>query len=163
MTLKVFLFRSFDRVVNGLESDNDVNLMLISFYLKHGKPQYHTWNSNKITTVKVVGLIETESFLNARFKTARGAASSVFEFTLAELPCLNPYEWISLLHILLKDEQKYEPIVLDLNTMLVSYIHAVGKIDVEIASVLRKKPIVKPKEALFDVYKVKLGNIYKDD
>ncbi|CAI9303701.1 unnamed protein product [Lactuca saligna] len=47
--------------------------------------------------------------------------------------------------------------------MLVSYILEVSKMDVEIVVVLRKKPIVKPKEASYDVSKVKLGRIHKDN
>ena len=88
MTPNAFLFWNFDKVEKALDFDNDVNFMFISFYLKRGKPQYQTWSSKKITVVKVFRTIETESFLNARFKTTRGVASSVFEFTLADMSCL---------------------------------------------------------------------------
>ena len=47
--------------------------------------------------------------------------------------------------------------------MLVSYIQEVGKMDVEIVAVLRKKPIVQPKEAPNDISKMKLGKIRKDN
>ncbi|CAI9261651.1 unnamed protein product [Lactuca saligna] len=39
LTLKAFLFRCFYKVEKAPDSDNDPNLMLISFYLKHRKPQ----------------------------------------------------------------------------------------------------------------------------
>ncbi|CAI9280746.1 unnamed protein product [Lactuca saligna] len=136
ITLKAFQFRNFDKNTNASLSNHDVDEVLFLFYFKHMKPQYQIWRSTKITTVMVVGLIETESFLNARCKTARGDVSLVFEFTLADLSCLNPYDWISMLHLLLKDEQKYEPIMAHLKRMLVSYIHKVSKMDVEIAAVL---------------------------
>ena len=90
ITPKAFLFRSFDRVENALESVNNVNLMLISFYLKHGNPQYQILSSKKITTMKVIRPIETESFLNAWFKITRGVVSSVLKFSLVDLPYLNP-------------------------------------------------------------------------
>ncbi|CAI9283181.1 unnamed protein product [Lactuca saligna] len=127
ITLKAFLFRSFGRVENALESTNNVNLMLISFYLKHDKPQYQTLSSKKITAVMVIGQLKPK-------------ASLMLDLKLLE-----------------------EPIVAYLKRMLVSYIHEVGKMDVEIAVVLRKKAIIKPKEALCDVYKVKLGKIHKDN
>ncbi|CAI9260637.1 unnamed protein product [Lactuca saligna] len=108
------------------------------------KPQYQTWSSKKIAIVKVFRPDETESFINVRFKAVRGARSSVFEFTFVDLPCLNPYEWIYLFTHLSKDKQKFEPIVAHLKRMLVSYIQEIGKTDVEIATMLRKKPIVQP-------------------
>ena len=96
--------------------------MMFLFYLKHMKPQYKTWRSKKITVVKVFGPIETESFLDAHFKVRRGATILVFEFTLTDLSCLNPFDWISLLLLLLKDEKKFEPIIAHLKRMLVGYI-----------------------------------------
>lgn len=86
------------------------------------KPQYELCSVGKITTVKVTGLIETNSFPNAKFKVVRGSASLVHEFTLADLPYLNPYDWIMLYNLLLKDEQKYEPVIAHLKLMIVSYI-----------------------------------------
>ncbi|CAI9281339.1 unnamed protein product [Lactuca saligna] len=163
MTSKVFLFCILDRAENALESDNNVNLLLISFYLKYMKPQYKTWSSKKITVVKVYGPIENKSFLNAHFKVTHGAVSSVFEFTLTDFPCLNPFDWISLLLLLLKDENKFEPLVAYLKRLLVSYIQEIRKMDVGIVNVLRKRPTVFPKEPLKDLNKMKLGSIRKDD
>lgn len=111
ITPKAFQFRCFDKIVNVPLSDNGADQMLFSFYQKNMKPQYKTWSSKKITVVKVIRPIETDSFINARFKVGRGAASSVFEFTLVDLPRLNSFDWISILLLLLKDEQKFEPIV----------------------------------------------------
>ncbi|CAI9285846.1 unnamed protein product [Lactuca saligna] len=102
VTLKAFLFRNFDQL---------------------------TWSAMKITVVKDIGPIETESFVNAMFKDARGSECSVFEFSLADLPCLNPYAWITFLHFLNKEEKKYEPIVAHIKRMLVSYIYEVAKKD----------------------------------
>lgn len=90
ITLKAFLFWCFDTLEKAPNSDNNVNLILISLYLKHGKPQYRLWSSKKITVVKVFGPIETESLINARFKALRRASKSIFKFTLADMSCLNP-------------------------------------------------------------------------
>lgn len=122
ITSKAFVFRSFEKIEKAPTSDTDVYHMVFSFYLKYGRPQYHTWSSKKIAIIKVFKPAETEDFINVRFKALRGASNSVFEFTLADLPCLNPYDWISLFSLLSKDEQKYEPILAHLKGMLVSYI-----------------------------------------
>lgn len=106
------------------------------------KSQYETWSANKITIVKVIGPIEIDSFPIARFKVARDSTSQVYEFTLTDLPLLNPYDWIMLCNMLLRDEQEYEPIVAHLKQMLISYIQDIGKMDVKIAVVLQKKPTV---------------------
>ncbi|CAI9300153.1 unnamed protein product [Lactuca saligna] len=103
-TLKAFMFRCYEKIEKDPNSDNDVNHSLFSFYLKYGKPQYQTWSSKKIVVVKVFGPVKTESFINVIFKVVQGAGSSVFEFSLANLPCLNPYDRISLFNRLSKDE-----------------------------------------------------------
>ncbi|CAI9272002.1 unnamed protein product [Lactuca saligna] len=73
------------------------------------------------------------------------------EFTLVDLPFLNQYDWISLFHIVTKEEKKYEPIVAHfLKRMLICYIQEIAKMDVEITSVLKKKPILKLEEQLKD-------------
>ena len=53
--------------------------------------------------MKVTGPIETESLPNAKFMVVRGSDSLVCEFTLADLPSLNPYDWIMLYNLLLRD------------------------------------------------------------
>ena len=118
ITLKDFLFHSFDKIANVSTADKGVDQALCSFYLKHMRPQYKTWSSKKITTVKVYGPIETKSFIDARFKVARGVVSSTHEFTLADMPCLNPFDGISMLLLLMKDQQKFEPIITHLKQML---------------------------------------------
>ncbi|CAI9270576.1 unnamed protein product [Lactuca saligna] len=47
--------------------------------------------------------------------------------------------------------------------MLVCYIREVGNIDVEIASIMNRKPIVLPKEPRKDLDTMKLGRIRKKD
>lgn len=62
--------------MNVSPADKGVDQVLFPFYLKHMRPQYETWSVEKITVVKVFGPIETDSFINARFKVARGSVSS---------------------------------------------------------------------------------------
>ncbi|CAI9295962.1 unnamed protein product [Lactuca saligna] len=103
ITLKAFLFCSFEKIEKAPITYYNPNHSLFFFYLKHGKPQYQTWSSKKFSAIKVIGLIETESFISVHFKAVRGSRNSVFEFTLADLPCLNLYDCISLFSLLSKD------------------------------------------------------------
>ncbi|CAI9265410.1 unnamed protein product [Lactuca saligna] len=88
ITLKAFTFHAFIKVSSIPFSDSTGDQTLFNFYLKHMKPQFETWSASKIVVVKVTGLIETESFPNAKFKVARGSARQACKFTLADLPCL---------------------------------------------------------------------------
>nr|KAJ0188191.1 hypothetical protein LSAT_V11C900483250 [Lactuca sativa] len=144
ITPKAFRFRAFVKVANQM------------------KHQYETWSASKVVAVKITGPIETESFPNAKFKFARGSTCQAYEFTLADLPCLNPHDWMVIYNILLRQKEKYEPVVSHLELFIKSYIQEVGMMDVDIATVLRQKPCVVPKEAPKDFEKLKPGKIYKE-
>lgn len=73
-------------------SNNAVNRKLFSFYLKYVKPQYQTGSLKRIMGLKVGFPVQTENFLNIQFKGFRGANHVVHEFTLADLPFMNPYD-----------------------------------------------------------------------
>ncbi|CAI9282319.1 unnamed protein product [Lactuca saligna] len=64
--------------------------------------------------------------------------------------------------MLLREKEKYEPVVSHLQLMIKSYIQEFGSMDVDIAIVLKKKPIVVPKESPTDFKKLKTGKIYKE-
>ncbi|CAI9302445.1 unnamed protein product [Lactuca saligna] len=106
-TSKAFKFHSFIKVANVPISDSGADQLFLQLYLQHMRPQYKTWSANKIMAVKVTRPIETDSFPNAKFKFFRGSTSQVHEFTLADLLCINPYDWIILYHLLLRDTKKY--------------------------------------------------------
>ncbi|CAI9287051.1 unnamed protein product [Lactuca saligna] len=162
ITPNAFRFRAFIKVANVPFSDSTGDQLLFAFYLKHMKPQFKTWSARKIVAVKVTGPIETESFPNAKFKVLIGSACQACEFTLADLSCLSPDDWMVIFNVLLQEKEKYEPMFSHLQTLIKSYIQEVGLMDVEIATVLRQKPSVVPKEAPKDFQKLKPGKIYKE-
>lgn len=161
LTMKAFLFQCFEPIANTAPSNGKVNKSLMEFYLKHGKPQYETWSAQKITTVKVVGSVDTESFINVKFKKARGSQSVIHKFTLTDLTGLNPYDWIIMFHFLLNDEKSYEPIFEHVKRMLASYVNEVAKLDMEITTTLKKKQIVLPRGAASDINKIQIRKIDK--
>ena len=73
----------------------------------------------------------------------RGSEDSVHSFTLADLPNLNPHDWILLNNILLSNPQEYQLIIDHVKRMLVRYIHEVAKMDQEIASAIHKRTTIK--------------------
>lgn len=90
LTPKAFLFRGFEHIKKAPLSDNDVNNMLFSFYLKHSHPQYEIWSLEKLVVVKVYAPFPVEHFTNIKFKGFRGKSRVQFDFTLADLPFMNP-------------------------------------------------------------------------
>ncbi|CAI9274138.1 unnamed protein product [Lactuca saligna] len=79
-----------------------------------------------------------------------------------ELPFMNPYDWILMFNIVMKDEKKYEPIVAHLKKMIICYIREFAKMDLEIPLLLEKKPDLEPEEQPQDVNRMKLGVIQKE-
>ncbi|CAI9283106.1 unnamed protein product [Lactuca saligna] len=106
LTPKAFLFRGFDHIEKAPLSDYNVNNKLFSFYPKHGQPHYKLWSLRKMVVVKVCSPFPTEHFINIKFRVFRGASRTEFDFTLADLPCVNLNNYISLFFILSKDEVK---------------------------------------------------------
>lgn len=118
MTPRVVLFRFFEKIQNALISKNAINRKLFVFYLMYAKPQYEPWSLKRFIALKVGLLVQTEYFLNIQFKGFRGANYVLHEFTLADIPFMNPYDWISMFYIVAKDVKKYEPIYKHLKRML---------------------------------------------
>ncbi|CAI9296751.1 unnamed protein product [Lactuca saligna] len=112
-----------------------------------------------MVVLKSYGPFPAENFVSVKFKGFRGSSRSEVEFRLADLLCMNPNDWISLFLILSKDEQKYEPMVAYMKRILIFCIHEVANMDIEVAAVIKKKPVVKPEPELKDFRKVKLGKI----
>lgn len=64
----------------------------------------------RIVGLKVRKPTIVDGFANINFKAFRGHNHEVHEFTLAYIPFMNSYDWITLLNIIAKDTMKYEPI-----------------------------------------------------
>lgn len=107
ITRKAFIFHYFNSTVAIPSLDPKVDRDLLEFYLEFSQPQYLTWSSKKITTVKVLKPYSAKNFINVQFKMNRGTEGSVHNFTLVDLLNLNPHDWILLNNILLSNPQVY--------------------------------------------------------
>nr|KAJ0191135.1 hypothetical protein LSAT_V11C800454070 [Lactuca sativa] len=143
ITRKAFIFYCFNSTAAIPSPDPKVDRNLLEFYLEFAKPQYLTWSLKKITTVKVMKPYSTGKFINVKFRVTRGIEGAVYHFTLADLPNLNPHDWILLINILLSNPLEYQPIIDQVKRMLVCYIHEVVKMDQEIASAIHKRTTIK--------------------
>ena len=68
-------------------------------------------------------------FINVKFRVTQGSDNSVDVISLADLPNLNPHDWILLFNVFLTNQQHYVPILDHIKRILASYIHEVAKMD----------------------------------
>ncbi|KAL7592583.1 hypothetical protein Lser_V15G33727 [Lactuca serriola] len=159
ITRKAFIFHCFESTVAIPSPDPIVDQDLLNYYHEFSQPQYLTWSSKKIITVKVLKPTPAGKFINIKIKVTRGSDGSVHTISLADLPNLNSHDWILRNNILLSNPKEYEPIIGHIKHMLVCYIHEVAKMDQEIATVIRKKPTVKPIEKNVNINSMVRGKI----
>ena len=129
ITRKAFTFHCFDVTAEVPHPNLKVDRELIDFYLKYGQPQYLTWSAQKIVKVKVLKPTPVGKFVNVNFKINKGTVNTEYFISLADLPNLNPHDWILLYNILLSNQREYEPILKHLKRMLASYIHELATMD----------------------------------
>ncbi|KAL7594507.1 hypothetical protein Lser_V15G29088 [Lactuca serriola] len=132
---------------------------LVEFYLRAAQPQYQTWSAQKIINVRVLKPYREGNFTDIRFKVLRGSSKTEHAISLADLPNLNPHDWIIFHNILLTNEAEYGPIIDHFKRMLVCYIMEVAKMDQEIASVFKKKPTISPVGSASDLNMMQMGKI----
>ncbi|KAI3765950.1 hypothetical protein L2E82_15997 [Cichorium intybus] len=158
MTAKALLFRGFEELKHTRLSSSEVNDLLFTFYLKNARPQHLTWSLKKIVQLTPRLPEVTLPFINSRLLAFRGDDKEKMEFSLADLPFMNPFDWISLFNILSR-EQKYYPIFNHVKRMIGFYILEVAKLDVEVAGVLDKAPLTVRRPPPKNLGKRKIGKI----
>ncbi|KAL7609410.1 hypothetical protein Lser_V15G12206 [Lactuca serriola] len=159
LTRMAFVFHAFDNIVEFPHPHPKVDRDLVEFYLRAAQPQYQTWSAQKIVNVRVLKPYREGNFTNVRFKVLRGSAKTEHAISLADLPNLNPHNWIILHNILLTNEAEYGPIIDHFKRMLVCYIMEVAKMDQEIASVFKKKPTISLVGSASDLNMMQMGKI----
>ena len=135
---------------------------MFEFYAKHALPPYETWSLKKIVALKVHAPVKTDWFVNVSFTGIRGSDKQPTKFSLADLPMMNPFDWIVMFRILSKEPADKGPLIIHFRRMLKSYIIEVSKLDVEIAILLKTRPLHNPEKQPPGVSKMKLGIINKN-
>ncbi|KAL7604926.1 hypothetical protein Lser_V15G18168 [Lactuca serriola] len=159
LTRKAFIFHAFSNIFEVPHPNDELDRELIDFYLEAARPQYLTWSAQKIVNVRVMKPFAVGRFTNVKFKLIRGSARTAHMISLADLPNLNPHDWIVLYNILLTNESEYGPILDHVKRMLACYIMEVALMDQEVATVFKKKPKVKPVGSASDLNQMQMGKI----
>ena len=74
------------------------------------------------------------TLINYKFQGVRGEEKKVVDFSCADLPLMNPYDWIKIHTILRKrNDDRYKNYLNHVGLMLKSYIIEIAKEDFEIA------------------------------
>lgn len=118
MTAKAFIFRCLDKFVDVPLGNGPTNKKLFNFYVKQLRTHYEIWSLKRIGGLMIGKPFEAEGFTNVSFKGFIGSYHKAYVFTLVDLLQMNPYDWIVLLNIVLKDPVNYEPIFQILRMMI---------------------------------------------
>ncbi|KAL7600948.1 hypothetical protein Lser_V15G23566 [Lactuca serriola] len=159
LTRKAFIFHAFSNIFEVPHPNDELDRELIDFYLAAARPQYLTWSAQKIVNVRVLKPYVVGRFTNVKFKLIRGSARTAHLISLADLPNLNPHDWIVLYNILLTNEAEYGPILDHVKRMLACYIMEVALMDQEVATVFKKKPKIAPVGSASDLNQMQMGKI----
>ena len=74
------------------------------------------------------------TLINYKFQGVKGEEKKIFDFTCANLPFMNPYDWIKIHSILRKrKEERYKHYLNHVTLMLKSYITEIAKEDFALA------------------------------
>ncbi|KAI3505843.1 hypothetical protein L1887_28142 [Cichorium endivia] len=160
MTARVFLIRCFDELKSNKEPRAVVNDKLFNFYLEHSKPQYMSWSLKKIVNLTPRMPHVTSPFRNTIFLVRRGTDDEKDQFTMADLPFMNPFDWISLFNIL-KRRGDHDILHEHVKKLLMGYILEVSNLDVEVASVLNTVLKCSAEKPPSDLKRRHLGKIKK--
>ncbi|KAI3494742.1 hypothetical protein L1887_40447 [Cichorium endivia] len=162
MTARVFLIRCFDELKANKEPRAVVNDKLFKFYLEHSKPQYMSWSLKKIVKLTPRMPHVTSPFRNTIFLARRGSDDEKDQFTMADLPFMNPFDWVSLFSIL-KRRGDHEILHKHVKKLLMGYILEVSNLDVEVASVLNTVLKCSAEKPPSDLKRRRLRKIKKGD
>lgn len=161
ISAKTILLYALISIVKAPLANKSITKKLLNFYVKNSTPQYESWSLKRIVALKVGKPIGVDGFANVNLKAFRSHNIEVHELSLADIPFMNSYDWISLFNNISKDTMKYEPIFQFLIRMIWAYILEIAKMDVEVAAVHNQKPILKPFPVPDNVEKFKYGFIEK--
>ena len=135
--------------VPGLDvTKHKMNKTLINFYARCAKPQQNVWSCIPIKTIPRFRRTEliANSFYNWEFEITRGTEKKKSTITFADIPLMNPSDWIMMHQIfVLKGEESLKPQIEVFKLLMQNYMFEMGKYDLVAADIMKKEPkIVDP-------------------
>lgn len=141
----------FDSIVKAPLSNKGVNKDFFLLLCEEFKALVESWRLQRTVALEVGKPMVVDVFTNVGLKVYRGHSQTLHELSLTDIPFLNPYDWISLFNIIVKDTVNYDPNFQFSWRMIRAYIIEIAKMDVQITTFLNRKPILKPSLVLNEV------------
>ena len=141
---RAFLFKYMEPVALFNGDDETMNKILIDFYVKKSRPQQEVWSCIPIKTIprvrrtKLIG----NAFYNWEFEVTRGTEKTKSIFTFADLPLMNPSDWINIHQIMvLKCEDSLKQHIKVFKLLMQNYMFEMGKYDLVAAELMKRVPV----------------------
>ena len=98
-----------------------------------------------------------------KFEGIRGTAKKPVNFTCADLPLMNPFDWLNILWLLnrKKEPEKYKHYLVHIKSMLKCYISEIAKEDFEVAQKF-DRTVEAPNDTADNIDDVRDGSILVD-
>ena len=164
MSNKAFVYKAFVINPEVRKTIKNLDSVLINFYAEKAQPQHLVWSTSKIVQLRCVGTEgwKNNTLINYRFQGFRGEEKIVCNFTCADLPLMNPYDWIKIHTILRKrKDDRYKNYLNHMTLMLKAYITEIAKEDYEIANKFQRT-VKAPNDTSKNINKVRDGTILSD-
>ncbi|KAL4554680.1 hypothetical protein LXL04_037282 [Taraxacum kok-saghyz] len=135
MSNKAFTYKAFVINAEKMKSIKNLDSVLINFYAEKSQPQHLVWSTSKICQLRCVGSEQWKNTLiNYKFQIGRGKDKVLSDITCADLPLMNPFDWINMHQMLIqRNDSKYKHYVNHLKLMIKFYIAEIAKEDFEIS------------------------------
>ncbi|KAL4568005.1 hypothetical protein LXL04_023605 [Taraxacum kok-saghyz] len=140
---RAFLFKYMEILTFFTGNDEMLNKILIDFYSKKSKLQQDVWSCTPTKTIprtRRTNLIGN-AFYNWEFDITRGTEKVKSTFTFAELPLMNPSDWITIYQIMvLKHEDYCKPHIKVFKLLMQNYLFEMGRFDIVAADLMKQIP-----------------------
>ena len=138
-----FIFKYMDPVPQFNGDDEAMNKILIDFYTRRSKPQQEVWSCIPIKTVPRIRRtsLVSNSFYNWEFDITRGTQKITSSFTFADIPLMNPSDWINIHQIFtIKGDDHLKPHIKVFKLLMQNYMFEMGKFDLVAAELMKRVP-----------------------
>ena len=164
MSNKAFLYKAFVINAEVRKKIKSLDNVLINFYAQKAQPQHLVWSTSKLVDIRAVGQESwgNNILINYKFQGVRGEEKKILNFTCADLPLMNPYDWIRIHTILRKRKvERYKNYLQHIRMMLKAYISEIAKEDFGLAENFNRK-VAEPNDTSDKIKDLRDGTILND-
>ena len=140
---RAFLFKHMELESYFTGSEETMNKILIDFYTKKSKMQQEVWSCIPIKTIPRIRIsnLVGNAFHNWEFDITRGVDKVKSTISYADLPLLNPSDWINLYQlIVLRAEDYMKPHIKVFKLLMQNYIFEMARFDIVAADIMKVTP-----------------------